>query len=197
MTTEQYRHFSGDEAQELLAELLRRVGGHTDIYLVGSVALAVHLANIAMTPDIDAMFGNFNQVRKVARDIATERGLAPDWVNENVVPFIEFSPSVDDPDATVVVLGGVRVTVASKRALLAMKMAAYRQKDRPHITDLILDLGITDPDELVKLIRHFYPEGSMVVQEDDDELGLLAREAIRRAQVDAAKYGGPAAGQSK
>ena len=113
--------------------------------------------------------------------MAGEHGLDPKWVNSAFVSFMSFSPK-DDVDAVVIKLRGHKVTIASKRVLLAMKIAASRPKDYTDTNRLILDLGITDADELVDLALSVFGEGNMTLSEDRDEVKLLVQEALLRAE---------------
>ncbi|MGW8431351.1 hypothetical protein ACWGJ9_09515 [Curtobacterium citreum] len=181
------RKLTLEESRGLLAELLQRLherGIDPDVYLVGSVAIAIHLGHKSLTPDIDGWFADYDEVRAEAEQIATERGLAPDWVNSNAVPFIEFDRH-NDVNAITIQLGGRPVMVASQEALLAMKFAASRVKDREDLTRLIHAVGVKTPEQLVNIARRFYDEDSVVLPADDAELLLMAGEALARAEATA------------
>ena len=63
-----------------------------------------------------------------------------------------------------------------------MKIAASRSKDHTDTSRLILDLGITDANELVDLAFSLFREGNMTLSEDREEVTLIVEEALRRAE---------------
>jgi hypothetical protein len=179
-----YRELTGDDIRELLGELLDRLarrGVEVEVYLVGGAAMALHLGRDELTPGIDGIFVPKEEVFAEAKAMAGEYGLDPQWVNSAFVAFMSFSPK-DDIDAVVIDLRGHKVTIASKRVLLAMKIAASRPKDYTDTNRLILDLGINDANEIVDLALSVFGEGNMTVSEDRAEVKLLAEEALRRAK---------------
>ncbi|MEV7757864.1 hypothetical protein [Microbacterium sp. NPDC089184] len=76
--------------------------------------------------------------------------------------FTAFDPA-DDREALVTHISGHRVAVVSKRVLLALKIAAAREKDQSDISRLLLDMKITDPDEIVELACSVFVEDSMAL----------------------------------
>lgn len=179
-----YRALTGENIRDLLGELLDRLaerGVEVETYIVGGAAMALHLGREQLTPDIDGIFEPQADVFAEAAAMANEYGLDPHWVNSSFLSYMSFSPK-DDGEPTVVHLRGHKVTIASKRVLLAMKIAASRSKDHTDTSRLILDLGITDVDELVDLAFSLFGEGNMTLSEDRAEVTLMAEEALRRAE---------------
>jgi hypothetical protein len=183
--TESYRLLTGEGIKEMLGELLERLsnrGVTVDAYIVGGAAMAMHLGRSELTPDVDGIFHPADEVFAEAEAMATEYNLDPQWINNRAVPFIEFGRSADK-DAVRMELRGRPVVVASKRTLLAMKIAASRVKDRPDLTRLIHDLEMYDADEIVDLVFDVFGDASMVAPNDPEEVRLLANEAIHRAKL--------------
>lgn len=179
-----YRELTGGDIHNLLGELLERLhrqGVEAEVYLVGGAALALHLGRTQLTPDIDGIFRPQDEVFAEASVMAAEYNLDPNWVNSNFRSFMAFDPK-DDADAVEVMLRGHRVTLASKRVLLAMKIAASRFKDFDDTSRLILDLGINEPEQIVRLAFSVFEEGNMTLPEDRGEVMLLAEEALARAR---------------
>ena len=179
-----YRALTGEDIRELLGELLDRLaarGVEVEAYIVGGAAMALHLGREQLTPDIDGIFKPQTEVFAEAAAMADEYGLDPHWVNSSFLSYMPFSPQ-DDGEPTVVELRGHKVTIASKRVLLAMKIAASRSKDHTDTSRLILDLGITDSNELVDLAFSLFGEGNMTLSEDREEVTLIVEEALRRAE---------------
>ena len=182
--TDPTRLLTADEIQEFLGILLDRLaarGVYVKTYIIGGAAMGIHLGREQLTPDIDGYFHPQAEVFAEAAEMADEYGLAPDWVNSRAAAFISFDPK-DDTDALLTTIHGHPVTVASKRTLLALKIAASRTKDRADISRLILDLDITDPDEIVELAFAVFGEDSISLGSDRDDVRILADEAIRRAR---------------
>jgi hypothetical protein len=181
--SDDYRALTGEDIRELLGELLDRLaarGVEVEAYIVGGAAMALHLGREQLTPDIDGVFKPQAEVFAEAAVMADEYGLDPHWVNSSFLSYMSFSPKDDQP--TVIELRGHKVTIASKRVLLAMKIAASRSKDHTDTSRLILDLGITDANELVDLAFSLFGEGNMTLSEDREEVTLMVEEALRRAQ---------------
>jgi hypothetical protein len=183
--TESYRLLAGGEIKELLGELLERLSNRgviVDAYIVGGAAMAMHLGRSELTPDVDGIFHPADQVFVEAKAMAAEYDLDPEWINSRAVPFIEFSPE-SDQGAVRMELRGRPIVVASKRTLLAMKIASSRTKDRADLNRLINDLEMFDADELVELVFEVFGDASMVAPNDPEEVRLLASEAIHRAKL--------------
>lgn len=182
--TGSYRQLSADEIRELLGELLDHAasaGIEIDAYLVGGAAMALHLGRSQLTPDVDGLFKPFEAVQRIGREMAMTHDLSPDWVNENARPFITFDPS-DDRNFVETEIRGHRVRLASKRALLAMKMARYARKDYVDVSALIRDLRITSPDEIVDVTFDVLGDDPMSIPEGRADLRIRATDAIRRAR---------------
>lgn len=178
-----YRQLSAEEIRELLGELLDRAvdeGVEVDVYLIGGAAMAIHLGRDQLTPDVDGLFHPLDDVKRIGRQMATEHGLDPDWVNENARPFITFD-STDQQFFDEVEIRGHKLRLASKPALLAMKMARYARKDYADITALIGALGLTRPEQIVDLTYEVLGEDSMSLSGGRSDLTLLAKEALLRA----------------
>ncbi len=178
-----YRQLSGDKIEALLGELLDRAsadGIEVDAFLIGGAAMAIHLGRDQLTPDVDGLFRPFNDVQRIARHMADEHGLDPDWINENARPFITFD-TTDERNFVEVEIRGHAFRVASKRALLAMKMGRYARKDYADITALIRALGVVSPEQIVDLTYEVLGEESMTLTGGREELTLLAKEALARA----------------
>ncbi|MGW9157467.1 hypothetical protein [Microbacterium sp. NPDC055665] len=174
---------------EILLDRLAAREIDVDAYIIGGAAIAIQLGRNELTPDVDGFFQPRAEVLAEAQAMADELGLHPDWVNTHAAGFIAFDPA-DDSDALVTHVGGHRVAVASKRVLLAMKIAAARQKDQSDISRLLLDMKITDPDEIVELAYSVFGEDSMTLTTGREDVRLEAAQALRRASLYAAKMAG-------
>lgn len=119
--------WSRDDISELLHELasrLHRRGVTAGIRLVGGAALAIAYYDRRATADIDAAFSPSGPVLDVVAEIAAERNLPADWLNDSALGYIPFV-GLDDW-VEVFRDGGVVVSVGRAEMLLAMKLAANR-----------------------------------------------------------------------
>jgi hypothetical protein len=106
-----------------LAERLvaREIQG--EMYVVGGAAMALAFDERRSTRDIDAVFEPRQVIYQEAEALAEERGLPSGWLNDAVKGFLGGS----DPDSMLVLeLPGLRVSSASPRMLLALKVLAHR-----------------------------------------------------------------------
>lgn len=70
------------------------------------------------------------------------------------------------------------MTVASERELIAMKMAAARDKDFVDLGILARHLGITDPEELVRIAYHAYGDDAVELPDGRESYLWYAQSVI-------------------
>jgi hypothetical protein len=111
------------ELLDALAERLvaREVQG--EMYVVGGAAIALAFDERRSTRDIDAVFEPKQLIYQEAERLAEERGLPPGWLNDAVKGFLA---GADTDSIPILELPGLRVSTASTRMLLAMKVLAHR-----------------------------------------------------------------------
>lgn len=151
LTPDEVREAVDDLVQELIG---RGVPARLTIY--GGAALAlVHYERVA-TGDIDASFFPPDEVAAAARDVATRRGLAGDWLNNAATGFLP--PVPDDHEAPIIVeRDGVTVTAGSAPLLLAMKLRASRPgRDGDDIAVLVRACGVRTVDEAQQVMDEIY-----------------------------------------
>jgi len=134
-----------EEIVELLAELGRRLaerGIEGEMYVVGGAAIALAFDSRRSTADIDAIFEPKTEIYDEARTMAGERRLPDGWLNDAVKGFA----AGPDPDAPLVLESpGLRVSTASPRILLAMKVLSHRVgEDEDDVRLLASELGLRD-----------------------------------------------------
>ncbi len=126
-----------DEIIDLLTVLGQRLDGRglrVDIYVVGGTAMVLAYDRARLTRDIDAVWDATDAVADVIVEIAQERSLPRDWLNDRVRPML---PRVfDEGQSEILNLPGLAVTVASARHMIAMKARAAR--DARDLDDLVL-----------------------------------------------------------
>ena len=133
-----------DEIVELLTELGRRLAGRGiegEMYVVDGAAIALAFDSRRSTQDIDAVFEPKTEIYEVAGEIADELGLPDGWLNDAVKGFLSGA----DPDAPLVLeVTGLRVSTASPRILLAMKVLSHRVgEDEDDVLLLARELGLS------------------------------------------------------
>jgi len=161
------------ELLETLGQRLDAKGVEATIYVVGGSAVALEYDGRRTTADVDARFEPRTTVLEEAAVLADEYGLKPNWLNDASKAFIP-----DGVDTEAQRLPGLNVTIASPRYLLAMKMAAGRDRDVPDIAAIMDHLGITDPADAVEITMATYGEDSMQVSASREDLTFLAAEAL-------------------
>jgi Nucleotidyltransferase of unknown function (DUF6036) len=170
--------YGRDDIRELLAELSRRLqarGAGAEIYLVGGAAIAIEFDSRRSTTDIDALYHPEQTVQDIATVMAKEMGLDPRWLNNAARAYI---PDGQDTEAAEVTISdNLVLRVASPRFLLAMKLAAGRDRDIPDIAVLCRALNISTAGAAVDVAVELYGEHSMQLSNRDDLL-LVAQEAL-------------------
>lgn len=161
------------DALAALGQLAWREGKTVEIAIYGGSALMLSFDWRLATRDVDAVYESDRAtVRRLAAEIAGERGWPGDWLNDGVKGFL----SERDADAgTKTLFGeypspdmpGVRVFVPRPHYLFAMKCRAMRvggaedQGDIDDIRNLAREIGLTDAAEALALVASFYPASQL------------------------------------
>lgn len=157
------------DALTALGQLAWREGKTVEIAIYGGSALMLSYDWRLATRDVDAVYESDRvTVRRLAAEIAGERGWPADWLNDGVKGFLserdadagtktlfgEF-PSSDTP--------GVRVFIPRPHYLFAMKCRAMRvggAEDHGDINDirnLAREIGLSGAAEALAVVASFYP----------------------------------------
>jgi hypothetical protein len=138
-----------------------------EIAVYGGAAIVLAFNFRQATKDVDAVSsGNPAVLRRLAAEVARERGWDPDWINDAVKGFVSAKsaeglrhfrsyPSDDGP--------GLRVLVPTAEYLLAMKCLAMRIGAADHTHDegdiyhLMRETGRSTVAKLVEVVEKFYP----------------------------------------
>lgn len=89
-----------------------------------------------------------------------------------------FAPPGPDDDAVPVDLPGLAVTVASPEHLVAMKLAAGRERDLTDLALLFEGLDITRPEQALTIARRLYGTDSVVLSDPDESYLWLAEDVL-------------------
>ena len=164
----------------LLHELGRRLqaaGTHADIKLVGGAALILQGIGNRPTADIDASYADPYTIHTVVAEMAADYDLAPDWLNTNASAFVPDNATWDDLEQ----LDGLTIQAADTETLLAMKIAAERDKDTLDIARLLRRLNITNAADAVDLAYDKYGEHSIPLAGGRENYLIVVDDALDAA----------------
>jgi hypothetical protein len=162
--------------QELGRRLLAR-GVHGDVKLVGGAALILQGIGNRPTADIDASYADKASVDAVVTDMAADYDLAPGWLNSNATAFLPENAGW----VTFERLDGLTIQAADPETLLAMKIAAERDKDILDIARLLRRLNITNASDAVDLAYNKYGEHSIPLSAGRDNYLIVVDDALDAA----------------
>lgn len=151
--------FNRDVLQRLLERLdkvLERAGAKVTIRVIGGAALMTRYGRDRTTTDVDyeRIKGPRGIIEELAKQIGAQERIRSDWMNQDGRGAIPEKP---DPDEREVFRGqALTVIAAGPRHLLAMKLAAKRDKDSGDVTHLARHLGLTEPGELLSIFDDVY-----------------------------------------
>lgn len=148
----------------LLDDLSRRAaarGARVDLFLVGGGAMVLVYNATRTTKDIEGIFEPKMLAYELAADIAKERGLPPDWLNDAVKVF-PFPLGQEDAAAKTFYEGaGLAVRVASPRYLFLMKAWSGREADEDDLRVLWPLCHYANADECLDEIEAAYPSATL------------------------------------
>jgi hypothetical protein len=168
-----------ERALTRLGQLLRerRVAGEVAIF--GGAAIVLGFDFRDATQDVDAMITQgHGQVVKAQEEVGVEMGLPPNWLNEQGTSYLskhkDFEMFKNYPSEGQF---GLRVLTATPQYLLAMKLLSFRSygHDIQDIVQLARRLGCTAADDLLQLIKDYYPD-EQILPEKEVEIRSIARQ---------------------
>jgi len=143
-----------------LGEILRdrRVTGEIDVFGGAAIVLGFDFRRATQHVDSLVTLGH-GQVMQAAQEIGNELNLPPNWLNEQATIYLskhrDFSLFKMYPSEGQF---GLRVLLAKPEYVLAMKLAAFRLfADVDDIIHLALHLNRTSAEDLLSLLKHYYP----------------------------------------
>jgi hypothetical protein len=157
MMFEEEHKFSRDEIIDLLKRLdqyLLKIGKNETVYIVGGAAMSLSFDK-DRTSDIDSNYDSSSSVQQAVDIITNELGLSKTWFNNSVNQILAyFSP--DDDKKTIYIGNNLTVEFASEQYVLAMKLAARREKDIADVRILIDALGIKSKSEIIDIAMKYF-----------------------------------------
>ena len=153
--------FNRGEISELLTALADRLetrGVKATLLIVGGAAISIEYGERPATRDIDAGIAPAAPVIAVAHEIAEERGLPSDWLNDKVKMFLPHDGVRETEWKEIISRKQVSIRVAPADVLLAMKLRAGRgRRDSPDI-ELLLDVcKVRSAEEAEEIFDRYYP----------------------------------------
>lgn len=149
-------------ALERLSEELGRRGVTGEVCLCGGTAMVLAFAARVSTRDVDAIFQPAQLIRDLARRIAEEQGLPPDWLNDGVKGFV--SERHETTVGNLPQFPHLRLTMPVPEYLLAMKCMAARiggttgeHSDVADILFLIRRIGLKSAKGVLDIVAQYYP----------------------------------------
>lgn len=171
---------TGEQILALLHELGRRLqacGVHGDIKLVGGAALILQGLGNRPTADIDASYANKTSVNTIVVEMAADYDLAASWLNSNASAFVPDNATW----VTLEELDGLTIQAADNETLLAMKIAAERDKDTLDIARLLRKLNITSAAAAVDLAYGKNGDHSIPLAAGRDNYLIVVEDALDAA----------------
>jgi hypothetical protein len=149
-----------EEVRELLEDLATRLndaGITAGIRVVGGAALSILDKDRRSTSDIDAVIIPAGVAADIVTDLANERGLPKNWLNDAALAYIP--PVGPDDWVEVIRRGDVRVSIGSVHMLLAMKLLANRGvRDSDDIAFLLTACNVKSLDDAQAIYERYHAQ---------------------------------------
>jgi hypothetical protein len=156
-------------ALQALSDKLGEEGVMGEVCLFRGTVMVLAFAARLTTKDVDALFHPTQTIRELARRIAAEQNLPPDWLNDGVKGFL--SARHETTAGNLPQFPNLRLTMASPEYLLAMKCMAARiggttgeAGDMRDIVFLIRRLNLKSAQAVLDLVTQYYPADRLAVR---------------------------------
>jgi hypothetical protein len=141
-----------------LNEQLKRKDITAEICIVGGAAMIIAFGSRESTEDIDALLLKPSSVREAIRQVAENKGLPENWLNDGAKGFA----SGEQTEMTELLnLSHLRVISPSPEYILAMKCIAARtgldKGDKADAKFLVNHLGLKSTEQVLRVVEKFYP----------------------------------------
>lgn len=136
---------------------LNDAGITAGIRVVGGAALSILDKDRRSTSDIDAVIIPTGVAADIVTDLANERGLPKNWLNDAALAYVP--PVGPDDWVEVIRRGNVRVSIGSVHMLLAMKLLANRGvRDSDDIAFLLAACNVTSLDDAQDIYERYHAQ---------------------------------------
>lgn len=168
--------FDAERLEALFDEVDAELGDGEPVRVVAcGGAVMVFKYDIRRTNDVDVISEPFPlELRQATETVARRRGLAEGWMNDAAkISVPRLAPRLET------IYQGRRLEVLSPgpHFLLAMKLAAGRDRDLPDAAMLIDEIGFADAEEVLDLIEEAWGHTQLSIAVE-----YFAREAFEMAQ---------------
>lgn len=149
---------TAEEIEKYLGELndeLSAVAVKGEICLYGGAVMCLAFKARPATKDVGAIFEPVKEIRAAAARVGERYDLPIGWLNFGVKMFV-----VQHPKQILFDFPNLKVFLPEADYLLAMKVLAARAdtSDTDDIEFLLDKLNLTATDEVLKVVREFYPQ---------------------------------------
>lgn len=174
------REFDAETVQQLLEELKDRLvtkGIRGMIKVGGGAAMLLNYPedpDVRVTTDIDALLEPADVIEEVVEEMARDLDLPRRWLNSAGRGWLRVAGGQQQNDP-------VSVSVATPKELIAMKLAAGRDKDAADLAIIVRHEGIGDPAELVAIAYEVYGDDSVELPDGWQSYLWFATDVISEA----------------
>jgi hypothetical protein len=139
---------------KILNDRLRADESKAEICIVGGAVMCLVFNTRKQTKDVDAIFHPKARVYKFAKQVAEERGLSDDWLNDSAKGYINNKIE----QVEILNFSHLKIFAPSTKYMLAMKCLAARigTSDESDIEFLIRYLRLTKVQEVLNIVGPFY-----------------------------------------
>ena len=173
------REFDAATVLQLLDELKDRLsarGVRGTVKVAGGAAMLLNYPDdphVRVTTDIDALIEHDDEIAEVVAEMAHDLALPRHWLNAAGKSWLRVA--ADDRDDP------ISVSVATPKELIAMKLAASRDKDAADLAIIARNEGIDDPVTLVDIAYEVYGEDSVELPDGRQSYLWFAADVINES----------------
>ena len=173
------KEFDAETVRRLLDELKGRLsakGIRGTIKVAGGAAMLLNYPSdpdVRVTTDIDALIEPNEAIDEVVAQMAADLGLPRRWLNSAGRSWLRVT-GVETSDL-------VDVSVATPKELIAMKLAAGRDKDAADLAIIARHEGISDPVVLVDIAYEIYGQDAVELPDGRPSYIVFANDVISEA----------------
>lgn len=156
-------------ALSALSDELGRKDTKGEVCLFGGTVMVLAFTARLATKDVDALFQPTQTIRELARRIADEQQLPPDWLNDGVKGFISARHELTTGNLPQ--FPHLRLTMPVPEYLLAMKCMAARlggtanePTDVADIAFLVRHLKLKSAKGVLDIVAQYYPASRIPIK---------------------------------